>query len=64
MTSTNKVNPDLDKERKTASIDINSMKLFLGELMYFSLENYNEIQIYSKNNLNKIFKPSILMAFF
>ena len=52
MTSPNsKVNIDLENERKTATIDIASMKLFLGELTYFSLANYNEIQVYSKNKL-------------
>ena len=49
MKSTNKVNPDLDNERRKADIDVEKMKLFLGELTYSSLENYNQIQIYSRN---------------
>jgi hypothetical protein len=56
MKSTNKVNPDLDKERRMADIDVEKMKLFLGELTYSSLENYKQIQIYSRNKQNLNFR--------
>ena len=48
MTSKSNINPDLANERKNASIEVEKMKLFLGELTYLTLDNYHEMQIYSK----------------
>lgn len=48
--NSNTVNPDLVKERSNATIDLEKMKLFLGEMIYFTPENYYSMQKHS--NLN------------
>jgi hypothetical protein len=37
------INPDLVNERKNSSIDLEEMKLFLGENLYETAENYKKI---------------------
>jgi hypothetical protein len=44
------MNPDLQKERNGAKIDVESMKLFLGSLIYNDQENYQELLKFSKQN--------------
>lgn len=48
MASNSLINPDLEKERKNASIDLNQMKIYLGELIYFSKEKYYSMLKYRK----------------
>ena len=48
------INPDLANERKNATIDVEEMKKFLGELIYFNSENHQRMIDTSKINSNKI----------
>ena len=48
MTSITTLNADLAQERQNATINVPSMKLFLGELTYLTLDNYHKMQIYRK----------------
>ena len=41
------MNPDLQKERNGATVDVERMKLFLGSLIYNGQENYHELLKYS-----------------
>lgn len=43
------INPDLDRDRKNATIDLDQMKLYLGELIYFSKEKYFSMLKYRKS---------------
>lgn len=42
------VNPDIDKERKNSTIDLDKMKQYLGEYILLNKENYHSMLKYSK----------------
>lgn len=48
------VNPDLAKERQNSTINLDEMKCFLGEMIYFNQENYHSALKYS--NFEKFFQ--------
>ena len=47
MNTATKVNPDIAKERQNATLDVEKMKLFMGENIYSNAETYKEILKYS-----------------
>lgn len=42
------INPDLARDRQNATIDLEQMKLYLGELIYFTKEKYYSMLKYRK----------------
>lgn len=57
MSSSNStlINPDLARDRQNATIDLEQMKLYIGELIYFTKDKYYSMLKYRKNTLLLIF---------
>lgn len=48
MNTSEVINPDLAKERQNATVKLDEMKSFLGEMIYLNQENYRSAIKYSK----------------
>ena len=52
MTTITKMNPDMVKERAGATIDVDSLKVFLGELNYMTPNDYQKYLHHRKHLVN------------
>ena len=57
------INPDLAKERECSTVDVQSMKAFLGEMIYFTREEYDQAMRYRDKMVQQI-KPIFYENFY